>query len=292
MVRSMTGYGRAQEVINGRDILVEIRSVNHRFYEFSSRTPRAYGYLEEKIKSTLQGRISRGKVEVSVLINNLEGKDSLIKVNKPAALGYITALREANEELNLVDDLKLSEIIRFPDIFNVQKVNEDEEEIWDSVKPIVMSALDKFIEMRETEGKKLKEDVLHHLNNVEGMVTIIEKAAPVLTENYRNRLYNKICDILQDTNIDEQRILTEVAIYSEKTSVDEETVRLHSHIEQFRGLMDVDTQVGRKLDFLMQEMNREINTIGSKIQDMEITKVVINLKSELEKIREQIQNIE
>ena len=154
-----------------------------------------------------------------------------------------------------------------------------------------MSALDKFIEMRKLKVK-LKEDVLHHLNNVEGMVTIIEKAAPVLTENYRNRLYNKICDILQDTNIDEQRILTEVAIYSEKTSVDEETVRLHSHIEQFRGLMDVDTQVGRKLDFLMQEMNREINTIGSKIQDMEITKVVINLKSELEKIREQIQNIE
>ena len=193
----------------------------------------------------MQGRISRGKVEVSVLINNLEGKDSLIKVNKSIALGYISALREANDELDLVDDLKLSEIIRFPDIFNVQKVNEDEEEIWDSVKPIVISALDKFIEMRETEGRKLREDVLHHLDNVEKMVEVIEKAAPVLTENYRNRLYNKISDILQDTNIDEQRILTEVAIYSEKTSVDEETVRLRSHVGQFRDLMEVDSGLAK-----------------------------------------------
>lgn len=292
MVRSMTGYGRDQKVISGRDILVEIRSVNHRFYEFSSRIPRAYGYLEEKIKTALQDKISRGKVEVSVLINNLEGKDSLIKVNKSIALGYISALREVNDELNLVDDLKLSEIIRFPDIFNIQKVTDDEEEIWDSVRQIVMSALEKFIEMRETEGERLKEDVLLHLNKIEEMVAIIEKASPVLTENYRNRLYNKICDILHDNNIDEQRILTEAAIFSEKTAVDEETVRLHSHVEQFRNLMDTDTQVGRKLDFLMQEMNREINTIGSKIQDMEITKIVVNLKSELEKIREQIQNIE
>lgn len=292
MVRSMTGYGRDQKVINGRDILVEIRSVNHRFYEFSSRIPRAYGYLEEKIKTALQDKVSRGKVEVSVMINNLEGKDSLIKVNKSIALGYISALREANDELNLVDDLKLSEIIRFPDIFNIQKVNDDEEEIWDSVRQIVMSALGKFIEMRETEGERLKEDVLQHLSNIEEMVAIIEKASPVLTESYRKRLYNRICDILNDSNIDEQRILTEAAIYSEKTAVDEETVRLHSHVEQFRNLINVDTQVGRKLDFLMQEMNREINTIGSKIQDMEITKIVVNLKSELEKIREQIQNIE
>lgn len=292
MIKSMTGYGREQAVINSREILVEIRSVNHRFYELSARIPRAYGYLEDKIKTLLQGQISRGKIEFSVSINNLDNKDALIKINDSIANGYISALRNANAELNLNDDITLSSLTRFPDIFTVQKINDDEDEIWECVKSVAQPALEKFISMREREGNRLKLDISDKLTSISDMISVIEKASPILTDNYRSRLYSKLCDVLGDSNIDEQRILTEAAIFAEKTSVDEETVRLRSHVDQFYDLLDSNAQIGRKLDFLIQEMNREVNTIGSKIQDIEITKVVVSLKSELEKIREQIQNIE
>ncbi len=292
MIKSMTGYGRAHEIVDGRDILVEIRSVNHRYNEFSSRVPRAYGYLDEKLKTLLQESVSRGKVEVSVLINNLEGKDALIEVNKSIAHGYISALRKVNEELNLNDDLNLSILSRFSDIFNVTKTVEDEEEIWNAVKQVAVLAFKSFIDMREREGSKLKEDLINRLAKIKVSVKSIEDFMPAISENYRSRLYNKIAEILEERTIEEQRILTEVAIFSEKIAVDEETVRLYSHLEQFNDLLKESNPIGRKLDFLVQEINREINTIGSKAQGLEVTKIVIDLKSELEKIREQIQNIE
>ena len=292
MIKSMTGYGRSQQVIDGRDIVVEIRSVNHRYFEFSARVPRAYGYIEEKLKSFLQGSISRGKVDVGVTIFNVEGKDALIEVNKSIAQGYVSALRKANEELGLEDDITLSRIMRLPDIFNVVKAEEDEEAVWNSVKTVAAEAVENFVAMRKAEGAKMTEDISSRLGYIEELVGNVEKRSPEITRLYRERLYNKIKDILEDKNVDEQRILTEAAVFSEKTAVDEETVRLRSHIHQFRTLLESDEPVGRKLDFLIQEFNRESNTIGSKAQDIEVTRTVVELKSEIEKIREQIQNIE
>ncbi|MBO5384080.1 MAG: YicC family protein [Ruminococcus sp.] len=292
MIKSMTGYGRAQQIIDGRDILVEIRSVNHRYFEFSSRVPRAYGYLDEKLKSFLQGKVNRGKVEIAVTINIIEGKDALIKVNKSIAKGYIDALREVNEELQLRDDLSLSNLLRFPDTFNIQKNVDDEEEIWSAVSEVASEALEKFISMREAEGQRLKKDVLTRSGYILENVAKVEKFSPETVENYRNRLYQKLKEVLESTDIDTQRILTEAAIFADKIAVDEETVRLRSHVSQLEGLFDSDEAIGRKLDFIVQEMNREVNTIGSKCQDVNITKIVVEMKSEIEKIREQIQNIE
>lgn len=288
----MTGYGRSRQLLDGREILVEIKSVNHRYFEFAARVPRAYGYLEEKLKSFLQGKVSRGKVEVSVSVYNIEGKDAQIEVNRSIAQGYIDALRSANEILGLNDDLQLSNLLRLPDIFNVIKTVEDEEVIWNDVKVAAEEALNNFVSMRCAEGLKMREDIESRLGYIEKLVDEVEKRSPMVTEAYRQRLYGKLCEILADKKIDEQRILTEAALFSEKTAVDEETVRLKSHIQQFRGLLNAEESVGRKLDFLIQEFNRESNTIGSKAQDVEITKIVVELKSEIEKIREQIQNIE
>ena len=292
MVKSMTGYGRGQQTLDGREIMVEIKSVNHRYFEFSARVPRAYGYLEEKLKSFIQSKVSRGKIDVGVTVFNIEGKDAQIEVNQSIANGYVEALRKANENIGLTDDLTLSQLIRLPDIFNVIKNTEDEEVIWNDVKIVAEEALNNFVSMRETEGQKMKDDIKSRLNYIGELVEKVEQRSPMVTEAYRERLYNKICEILNDKKIDEQRILTEAAIFSEKTAVDEETVRLKSHIHQFNTLLEVEEPVGRKLDFLIQEFNRESNTIGSKAQDVEITKIVVELKSEIEKIREQIQNIE
>lgn len=292
MIKSMTGFGRAEQIIGGRDILVEIRSVNHRYYEFSARVPRAYGYLEEKLKSYINGRISRGKVEVSVTIANVEGKDALVEVNKTIAKGYVDALRAANAELGLTDDLTLSQLIRLPDIFTVRKTADDEEVIWNDVKIVAEEAASRFVSMRETEGQKMKEDVLERLDLISRMVSEVERLSPISAENYRSKLYSRLCEVLSDKNIDEQRLVTEAAIFADKTAVAEETVRLKSHIRQLSDMLGSDEPVGRKLDFLIQEFNREANTIGSKAQDIAITKLVVDLKSEIEKIREQIQNIE
>ncbi|MCR5143302.1 MAG: YicC family protein [Ruminococcus sp.] len=292
MLRSMTGFGRERRAFEEREVLVEIRSVNHRFYEFSARTPRAYGYLDEKLKSLLGGKISRGKVEVSVYIYNKEGVNANITVNREIAHGYIDALRAAAPEFGLGDDIALSTIIRLPDIFTVVKTQEDEEHVWEQVKETALAALDRFIEMRETEGVKMHDDISGRLDYIEKAVGVIEDRSPKVTAAYREKLYNKICEIVGDRNIDESRVLTEAAIFSEKTAVDEETVRLHSHINQFRDLIESNEPVGRKLDFLVQELNREVNTTGSKCLDLDITKLVVDMKSEIEKIREQIQNIE
>lgn len=292
MIKSMTGYGRGQMTVDGTDILVEIKSVNNRYYDFSARLPRMYGYLEEKLKTFMNGSISRGKIEVSVSIYNSGSKSEEISINLDVANGYINALREANETLGLDDDITLSHVSRFPDVFIIKKIIEDEESVWNNIKPVAEEAVARFVAMRETEGEKMKEDLSSRLDFILSKVEEVEKISPTTTENYRNRLYQKLKDILSDNNIDEQRILTEAAIFSEKVAVDEETVRLRSHISQFRELLETDEPVGRKLDFLVQEMNRESNTIGSKAQDIAITKIVVDIKSEIEKIREQIQNIE
>ena len=292
MIKSMTGFGRGHEILNGRDITVEIRAVNHRYYEFGCRIPRSLGFLEEKLKTLLNGRISRGKVEVSVLVYNTENKDEKISINREIVRDYIDALRSVKDEFSLNDDLSLSHVMRIPDAFTVVKEEADEEQIWADVKQVAEQALTKFIAMRETEGERMKADILSRLTTIEGWVSVVEERAPIIVEEYRKRLYDKMCEVLNSTNIDESRILLEAGIFSEKTAVDEETVRLRSHIAQFRTMLDGNEAIGRKLDFLVQEMNRETNTIGSKVQDIEVTKIVVDQKSEIEKIREQIQNIE
>lgn len=288
----MTGFGREHRIIGGREILVEIRSVNSRYYEFISKLPRSYMYLEEKLKTLLKGQISRGKVEISLSICNVEGKETQVTVNPTVVEGYVTALRGISEKYGLKDDLSLSSVFQMTDAFNVMKAEVDEEEIWQAVSEVAGAALEKFVAMRETEGAKMKADILEKLANVEAMVKQAEVYSPENVVIYREKLMAKMQEVLGSAHVDESRILLEAAIFSEKTAIDEETVRLHSHIHQFREMLDKEDIVGRKLDFLVQELNREANTMGSKAQDIRITRLVVDIKSEIEKIREQIQNIE
>ena len=292
MISSMTGYGRAQEVIGNKDITVEIKGINHRFFEFNARVPRTYGYIEERIKSVLQSSISRGKVEVSVAIYNVDTPDSEVAVNVELAKNYLETLRVSATELNIADDLKLSHLLQLNDVFTIRKKADDEEAVLSAVEEVTGKAVNSFVAMRRTEGSKLKEDLLSRIVSIENAVGVIEEKASQMADDYRERLFQKLTEILHDKNIDEQRVLTEAAIFAEKVAVDEETVRLRSHISQFRQLLEIPEPVGRKLDFLIQEFNRETNTIGSKVQTVEITKIVVDIKSDIEKIREQIQNIE
>ena len=303
-MKSMTGYGRAQEQRDGRDILVELRSVNSRFLEPNVRIARSYTYLEEELKSLLKTRVARGKAEIAVSVTLVDGKRADIRVNDEIVRGYLEAMRAYNMKAlpgdQLCDDgdsrevryMDWSTMVGLPDVFRIEKPQEDEAEIRADVMAVAEKALDAFIAMREAEGARLREDVEQRLTAIEANVAVVEKEAPRLTERYRERLLTKLTELLGSTQIDEQRILTEAAIFSEKTAVDEETVRLHSHIAQMRQMLAEEGSVGRKLDFLVQEMNREVNTIGSKVQDVDITSVVVDMKSEIEKIREQIQNIE
>ena len=292
MIRSMTGFGRGHDVLNGRDITVEIRAVNHRYYEFSCRLPRSLGFAEERLKSLLSGKVNRGKVEVSVLVYNTSANDEKITVNREVIREYIEALRSVKDEFSLTDDLSLSNVLRIPDAFTVIKEEVDEEQLWEDLKSVLEQALGNFLKMRETEGEKMRADILERAAVIEKNVDFIEERSPKIVEDYRKRLYDRMCEVLDGKNVDEGRILLEAGIFSEKTAVDEETVRLRSHISQLRAMLESNEPIGRKLDFLVQEMNRETNTIGSKVQDIEVTKVVVDQKSEIEKIREQIQNIE
>ena len=292
VLKSMTGYGRAQQCIDNYEITVEIKSVNHRFFEFNAKTPRAYGYLDEKLKSFVQRSVSRGKIDVGVTIYKTEGLSSEVEVNKALAGEYVNALRQLEGELNLKDDLTLSSISRFSDIFTVKKINEDEQVVWEYVSEVANQAVEKFVAMRADEGKQMKKDLVEKLEHIESLVTKLEEQSPNTVMAYRERLTAKMNEVLGAQNRDESRILLEAAIFSEKVAVDEETVRLRSHIKQFYNLLEAKEPIGRKLDFLVQELNREANTIGSKAQDVEMTAVVVDIKSDIEKIREQIQNIE
>ena len=292
MIRSMTGYGRAQETLGGRDITVEIRAVNHRYFEYSSRLPRAYGYLDDKLKGLLQSAISRGKVDVSLTMQTIDGGGADVSINRALAADYLRELRQLGEELGVRDDVTLSVLSRFSDIFTVRKAAEDEDQVWNDVRKVAEDAVARFVAMRQVEGQRLKEDVLNRLEVIEQAVAGVEERSPQTVAEYRARLTAKLQELLQTTSIDQQRILTEAAIVAEKLAVDEETVRLHSHIAQLRDILELPEAVGRKLDFLVQEMNREANTIGSKAQDVQIARLVVDIKSNIEKIREQIQNIE
>lgn len=291
-MNSMTGYGRSRQVLDGREITVEIRSVNHRYLEYSARIPRMYGYLEEKLKTFLQSSVSRGKVEVTVTIQNLTGGDTVVQINQALAKGYLDAMRSQAESLGLKDDLTLSTLTRFNDVFTLQKLEEDQQVIWNSVQQVARQALDQFLEMRRREGERLKLDLLQKLELLNGHVAAVEEQSPKTVAAYRERLLQKMEELLADRCIDQQRILLEAGLYAEKIAVDEETVRLKSHLDQFAQMMEQSGPVGRKLDFLVQEINRETNTIGSKAQDLAVTRRVVEMKSEIEKIREQIQNIE
>jgi uncharacterized protein (TIGR00255 family) len=288
----MTGFGRYEDTIDGRDIIVEIKSVNHRYFEFSSRVTRGYGFLDEKLKSYLQSQISRGKIDVFVSIETLEDSDAQVLINHSVAAGYVNALHELAQRYNLRDDISVSTVSRNTDIFTVHKAPEDEEIIWNSVKEVTDMALRTFLSMREAEGLRLKADVLQRAETILEIVSKIEERSPQTVSEYQKKLKIRLAELLNDANIEEQRILTEAAIFADKIAVAEETVRLRSHFDQLKSMLNSNEAIGRKLDFIVQEMNREANTIGSKCVDSQIAYMVVDIKAEIEKIREQIQNIE
>ena len=292
MIKSMTGYGRAAQTIGGMAITVEIKSVNHRYFEFSSRTPRAYGFLDEKLKSFVQSCVSRGKVECYVQIESLEEAEVQVQLNASLAQGYLQAFAELAERFGLENDVRVSTFSRYSDIFSIHKAEADEEKIWNAVRTVAEEALTRFLEMRACEGARLREDVLSRADAILEHVAYIESRSPETVREYNEKLLSRMQTVLESVQVDEQRILIEAAIYADKVAVAEETVRLRSHIDQLRAFFSAEEAVGRKLDFLVQEINREANTIGSKAQDVEIARHVIDIKAEVEKIREQIQNIE
>ena len=292
MILSMTGYGRARQVLNGREITVELRGVNARFLEYSSRLPRAFAFLEDPLKKLVAARVSRGKVELSLTVQNTTAADTVVTVNWPLAKGYRDAMTALSEQLELKNDMSVSLIARMPDVLAQTAAPLDEEALWADVQAVAGQAVDAFLTMRAAEGEKLRADLLSHLDVVEQLVGGIEANTAGRVKAYSDKLYARLQELLADRSIDESRLVTEAAIFADKTAIDEETVRLHSHIGQYRDILSGDGPVGRKLDFLTQELNREANTIGSKCQDVDITRLVVELKSEIEKLREQIQNLE
>ena len=292
MLKSMTGFGRAQKEIDGYVITVELKSVNHRYFEFSSRVPRQYGFLDEKLKSYINGKVSRGKIECYVTIEALNTDTADVVVNHTLATAYVNALKEIAETYELKDDFGASTISRFPEVLVVRKSDEDEEKLWGYVQEVCSEAIDKFVAMREVEGSKMKDDIYSRGQFILDCVSYIEERSPQTVKEYNDKLVERVHELLGDVSLDESRILREVAIYADKVAVAEETVRLRSHIEQLNTFISSDEPVGRKMDFLVQEINRETNTIGSKANDVDIARKVVDIKAEVEKIREQIQNIE
>ncbi len=291
MVLSMTGYGRARLTLHGRDITVEIKSVNSRYFEYSSRLPRGYSFLEDKLKKLVNGKIARGKAELNLTIVNVEAPDTVITPNVELARQYKAAMDEMARQLGMRNDVTLSGLCRFPDMFSAVHAEADEAELWQDVQAVAAAALENFVAMRAAEGAKLREDVLARLCTLEKDVGVIEQTSAARVQKYTDKLYARLKELLDGRDIDDARILTEAAIFADKTAVDEETVRLRSHIRQYRDILALSEPVGRKLDFLTQELNRETNTIGSKCNELDITRVVVEVKGEIE-IREQIQNLE
>jgi uncharacterized protein (TIGR00255 family) len=292
VIKSMTGFGRSEKIVGGRDIAVEIRSVNHRYFDYSSRISRGYGFLDAKLKSFLQERIARGKIDLYVSVETMESADAEVTVNHSLAAGYIAALRDLQQRYGLRDDISVMTVARYADLFTVRQAPEDEEAVWRDVRQVAEEAFQSFSAMRQTEGSHLRDDFLARTQTVLQLVSGVEERSPKTVTEYREKLLARLHEMLADANIDEQRVLTEAAIFADKVSVAEETVRLRSHVSQFLSLMESGEAVGRRLDFLVQEMNREANTIGSKCVDAEIAHLVVDMKAEIEKIREQVQNVE
>lgn len=292
MIKSMTGYGSAEGSCGGLEISIELKSVNNRYLDCSVRLPRNFLFAEEVIKSKVQRRISRGKVDVFVNVASSGAEDIIVTVNSALAREYADAIARIAGELGLENSLRAKDVARFPEVLSVEKKELDKDAIGAAVAEICVQALDRFDSMRIVEGDRLRCDIAGRLDTIEELVSEVESRSPEVAAEYRARLYKRMSEILQSKSLDEQRILTEAAIFADKIAVDEETVRLRSHIMQLRGMLNAGSPIGRKMDFLVQEFNREANTIGSKCSDGAIAKTVIELKSEIEKIREQVQNIE
>lgn len=292
MIKSMTGYGSAKGAVEGIEVSVELKSVNNKFLDTSVRLPRSFIFAEETVKAAVQSHISRGKVDVFVTVDTSMADDMVVRVNEPLLKGYIDALQHIAGEYALPNDISVMSVSRFPDILSVEKKELDADAVAEGIKSIAEQALQDFDSMRIREGEKLRNDVLLKLENIESFVGIIEESAPKTVAEYSQKLLQKLNEVLGSAGVEENRIITEAAIFADKVAVDEETVRLRSHIAQLRTMLETGSPIGRKIDFLMQEFNREANTIGSKCQNSDIAHVVVDLKSEIEKIREQIQNIE
>lgn len=292
MVKSMTGYGRCEKTENGRKITVEIRSVNHRYSDYTIKVPRYYGFLEDKARQYIAGYIARGKVDVYINIESYGQSNKEIIVDENLTRSYIAALHKLRDEFNLADDISVSSVARYTEIFNAERKEEDQEELWTMVSAVLAEAVSDFTQMREREGERIGKDLLARAAYMRKTAGMIEARSPQTVAEYRSKLYAKIKELLEDRDIDEARILTEVAIFADKVAVNEETVRLSSHFDELENILSSGEPAGRKLDFLIQEINREVNTIGSKANDIQIAKMVVELKGEIEKMREQVQNIE
>ena len=284
-MKSMTGYGRARQVLHGRTVTVELRAVNHRYLDCTVKAPRQFGFLDDAVKKAAAARIARGKTEIYVSVETDEGGDLSVTVNHALAERYLAALRELSEKYGLRDDVTVMSLAKLPDVLGSERIEQDADELTQDVLTVFAEACDGFDQMREREGE-------NRAAVMETLVGEVEKRSPERVAEYREKLLARMREVLESTDIDETRIVTEAAIYADKTAVDEETVRLRSHLHQLDGMLNEVKPVGRKLDFLVQEMNREANTIGSKANDVEMAQTVVNIKSEIEKIREQIQNIE
>lgn len=292
MIRSMTGFGRCEKTVEGYDIYVEIKAVNHRYADYNIKLPRVYNFLEDEIKRYLQQYIKRGKVDVFITIYRELDDSKEIVLNEALAGSYVNALKIIAEKFDVKDDITVSSVARYNDIFEIKRAQEDEELIKESVLDVLENAISGFMTAREREGEKLAKDMIVRNNLIKGEVAKIEKIAPDTVIEHKNNIEARIRELIGDVSVDENRLLTETAIYADKLSVNEEIVRLKCHMEEFDRIMEKGGAVGRRLDFLLQEMNREINTIGSKANNLEISNIVINVKAELEKIREQLQNLE
>ena len=292
LIKSMTGYGRAVETVNGREFTVEIRSVNNRYLDCTVKLPRAVSFAEDAVKQAVKASVSRGKVDVFVTVKSDNGDDTKVSLNRTAVEGYLSAMRQMVSEFGVQDDISVSAISRMPEVFTVEKPEVDEEQLQADLMGVVRKALDGYDAMRTAEGAALDADLRSRGDTILELVCQVETGSEQTVIDYRTRLENKLKEVLASTAIDESRILTEAAIFADKIGVDEETVRLRSHLRQMNTMLDGGGAVGRKLDFLLQEMNREANTIGSKCSDVRLARIVVDIKAELEKIREQTQNIE
>lgn len=289
---SMTGYGSAKGSVEGQEITVELKSVNNRYLDCSIRLPRNFLFAEDTVKQAVSAGVSRGKVDVFVSAQASQDSGTVVSVNEELARGYRDAVARIAETLGLESGLNAFSLARFPDVLTVERCELDKDKAAAALSEITAKAVEEFNAMREREGERLRRDMLGKLETIEGFVSVVEERSPQTVKEYRERLEARLRDILADRSLDEQRVITEAAIFADRTAVDEETVRLRSHIAQFRTMLEEGSPIGRKMDFLVQEFNRESNTIGSKCSDASLAKVVVDLKSEIEKIREQLQNVE
>lgn len=292
MIKSMTGYGRVEEMVDGRKITVELRSVNHRYSDYSIRLPRYMLFLEERVRKTAAEYITRGKVDIFISVEAFDDTDRDIVLNEALAGSYLRALQKLRDSFGLRDDISVSSVARYSDVFKTENKEADEEKDWEDVGKVLYAALDSFNSMRIREGERICRDLLDRVEYMKELAQKIDERAPEIVKDYEARLYEKIKEVLGEREVDDARVLTEVAIFADKVAINEELVRLSSHFEEYSIILNSDEPVGRRLDFLMQEINREINTIGSKSNDITVAKIVVELKAELEKLREQIQNIE